>query len=1258
MIRQSFAKKALCWVAVMLLIVSGITFKAERAGAVTYGSTVLGGTGVAGYSGDGGPATAARLNGPSGIWRDMNSGVIYIADTLNNRIRKIDANGIITTVAGTGSAGYAGDGGAATSAKLNEPTDVMLDGSGNMYIADKSNHRVRKVSPNGIITTVAGTGQGGYNGDGISALSARLNEPYGLALDLNGNLLIADSVNARIRQVNAEGIISTIVGTGTVGSSGDNGAATSARINQPYHLAVDTNGTLYIVDAGNQNARKVDTNGVITTLKGKNPRLPANYPASDLSIYFPQGIAVDGRGNVYVPDSLNREIRKLDSNGYVYDISAGDSYVHGLKVDSNGTIYFVDNNQHKLTRMTLLSENAGLTSVAGASASAPGGGDGSTAGNAVTWAVSLPHSKTAIGRGDVVAAAAATAKLYTNSSFSTEVTGSGSIPLAETGTTTIYVKVTAEDAFTTKYYAVSVTRAPALSQDAGLTSVAGLTDNAPGGGNGAAAGTAVTLKINVPDSQSAVGLSEIIPSANATFKLYTDNGFTNEVTGNDSIPLTSNGTTYVYVAVTAQDTTIVKYYAVAIFRAAPLSHDAGLFSLAGQTDNAPAGGSGGTPGDAVAWSVNVPNGTTAISRDSIVAAADASFRLYTDSAWVHEVTGSSAISLTEDGATTIYVAVTAADATTVKHYAVTVNRAAPASADAGLASLAGQTDDAVGGGNGSAAGEAITWKLTVPDSKSELSRTDVVPAAGATFKLYKDNEFTEEVTASGTIQLAAGHRTTVYVAVTAEDAATVKYYAVSVLREAGATPTPTPTSTSTPTPEPTSTATPTPTPTSTSTPTPEPTFTATPTPMPTPSTAVESESVEVYINGKAEKTGNLTTTKINNRTVSTLTLDQQKLSGKLAAEGPNALVTLVINKQSDVVVAQLTSDNIGILTQYGATLEMKTATASYKLPSKELDSAKLAAQLKIDSDLQNMGLQIEITSGGADNAKLVEDAAQAGGFKLIVPPLDFAVKVIHQGKSYEIPRYTAYVERTIALPDGIDPSKVTTGLAIEPDGTTRHVPTKVEFMDGKYYAKINSLTNSVYSVVWNPVTFADVERHWAKDAVNDMGSRLIIQGVSEKAFKPDANITRAEYAAVIVRALGLKLGEGANPFGDVAADAWYASAIRTAVSYRLIDGFGDGTFRPNDEITWEQAMTMIARAMSVSGLNNKLQGRKASAAFSPFADANTVAAWARDGAADTLLAGIVTGRTGSRLEPQAHATRAETAVMVRRLLVQSDLIQN
>lgn len=1208
---QSLMGKLLLGLVILLLVVPNFILETGHAATVTYGTTVLGGTGTGGYNGDGGAATGAELNGPSGIWRDMNSGVMYIADTNNHRIRKIDANGKITTVAGTGTAGFSGDGQAATSAKLNGPTDVVMDGSGNLYIADKNNHRIRKVAANGNISTVAGTGQAGYNADGIAATSAQLYEPYGVAMDSSGNLLIADSLNARIRKVDTEGQITTIAGTGEEGYSGDNGPATEAKIAQPYHLAVDTDDTLYIVDAMNQNARKVDTSGTISTLKGKNPAYPQSSP-SPLTLNFPQGIAVDGQGNVYVPDSLNNVIRKLDSNGYVQDINTGTNYVYGLKADSNGTIYYVDNIKNNVFQMTILSDNAELTSVAGETDSAPGGGDGRSAGNTVTWSVYVSQSRTAIGLGDLVSATSATAKLFSDNAFSSEVTVGGTIPLTDSGATVVYVKVTAEDAITVKYYAVTVTRAP--SNDAGLTSLAGKTDSAPGGGNGGTSGDAVTWSVYVPSDQSAISLPDVFPAADATIKLYTDNGFTNEVTAGGEIPLTPGGATNVYIAVTAQDTTTVKYYAVTVHRAALPSADTSLISLAGKTDDMPGGSSGGTPGDTVMWSLNVPHGITAISRTDIVVDAKASFKLYADSGFTDEITGGTTISLTEAGATTVYVAVTAEDATTVKYYAVTVNRAGPPSTDAGLTSVAGKTDGAHGGGNGTAAGEAITWTVNVPNGKSAISRTDVVPAAGAAFKLYTDNGFTEEVTASGMIRLTAGGKTVVYVAVTAEDTVTVKYYAVSVIRDSNSY--------------------------------------SNQGPLSSPG----SEGIEVYVNGKAEKIGTLTTTKVDDRTVAALTLDQQKLSEKLAAEGPNAWVTLVMNKESDVVIAQLTNENIEKLKEYGATLEMKTAKASYKLPSRELDRAKLVAELGSDADLENVEVQIEIADSEADKVRLMEDAAQAGGFTLIVPPMDFTVKVTSQGKSYEIPRYSAYVERTIALPDGIDPSKITTGLVVETGGTTRHVPTRIEFIDGKYYAKISSLTNSTYSVIWHPLTFEDMEQHWAKNAVNDMGSRMVVQGVNDTTFLPDADITRAEYAAVIVRGLGLKLGDGANPFSDVAAGAWYESAIRTAAFYGLIEGFEDGTFRPNDKITREQAVVVIGKAMMISGLKDKLQGQDTSAMLGQFADADTVAAWAKDSVTKALVAGIITGREGKVLDPQAHVTRAEIAVMVRNLLMKSDLI--
>ena len=206
---------------------------------------VAGGTGLLGYAGDGGLAISAQFTYPT--VRDIDStGNLYIVDTANSVIRKVSANGKISTVAGNGSAWFSGDGGPATSAQLNNPFDVRADSAGNLYIADSGNHRVRKVTPNGIITTIAGTGVAGYSGDGGQATNAQLNNPTGVALDATGALYIADFYNQRIRKIAPNGIISTVAGTGTAGFSGDGGQATSARLDWPVGVAVDSIGnTLY-----------------------------------------------------------------------------------------------------------------------------------------------------------------------------------------------------------------------------------------------------------------------------------------------------------------------------------------------------------------------------------------------------------------------------------------------------------------------------------------------------------------------------------------------------------------------------------------------------------------------------------------------------------------------------------------------------------------------------------------------------------------------------------------------------------------------------------------------------------------------------------------------------------------------------------------------------------------------------------------------------------------------------------------------------
>ena len=281
---------------------------------------IVAGTGSAGFSGDGGAATNASLWNPTAVVVDP-KGNLFIADTYNYRIRKMDTNGIITTVAGTGSSGYNGDG-AAISHWLNQPSGLCLDAAGNLFIADTFNSMIRKLDNSGILTRVAGSILGsGFSGDGGSATSttARLYYPTGVAIDSSNNMYIADSLNNRIRKVNSSGIISTAVGNGTVGYSGDGGAAGSATLNAPVGVAVDATRNFYIVDSGNHSIRKVGTNGIITTIAGNGiiGFSGDSVIATNARLANPQNISVDNSGTLFIADAGNNRIRRVDTNGII-----------------------------------------------------------------------------------------------------------------------------------------------------------------------------------------------------------------------------------------------------------------------------------------------------------------------------------------------------------------------------------------------------------------------------------------------------------------------------------------------------------------------------------------------------------------------------------------------------------------------------------------------------------------------------------------------------------------------------------------------------------------------------------------------------------------------------------------------------------------------------------------------------------------------------------------------------------------------------
>ena len=329
---------------------TGILFAASAWGQ-QYNITTIAGTGASpGFAGDGGSAIGSQLNFPAGLTVDK-SGTIYIADGLNHRVRKV-SGGVISTVAGNGTAGFTGDNAAATSAELSNPTGVAVDSSGNLYIADSGNNVVRKVA-NGTITTFAGNNNSGagYSGDGAVATSAQLNNPVGVAVDSAGNVYIADAGNSVIRKVSganistaavgfthpdgvavdaagnifvadtvgrrvveiSNGAYTTIAGNGTIGFSGDDGPGTKAALNDPMGLAVDSAGNVIIADTLNGRIRKVTPSGTITTIAGNGGLYFFGDGGSAIraGVYFPHGVAVDQSGNIYVADTFNSVVRQL-----------------------------------------------------------------------------------------------------------------------------------------------------------------------------------------------------------------------------------------------------------------------------------------------------------------------------------------------------------------------------------------------------------------------------------------------------------------------------------------------------------------------------------------------------------------------------------------------------------------------------------------------------------------------------------------------------------------------------------------------------------------------------------------------------------------------------------------------------------------------------------------------------------------------------------------------------------------------------------
>lgn len=363
-------KVALTLISVFLLSITFALLSVQKAQA-SYEPTIVTvvGNGVPGYSGDGGSAAKAQLNYPSAIIFDK-TGNMYIADSTNHRVRKVDVNGVITTIAGNGTDGYSGDGGPATAAQLRCPNALALDGDGNLFIADLLSYCIRKVDANGTISTIAGTGYCGYSGDNGAAISGQFTGLFGLAFDSKDNLYVADFL--RIRKVNSSGIISTIAGSGRFDHTGDGGLAINADVGAPWGLTISNNGDLYFTDNGNNCVRKIDNTGKISTVAGIGMPNVGGYsgdggPATSARLNFPQAVIFNNTGNMYIADSQNNCIREVGSTGIIstvvgngikgYSGDNGNAKLASLfrpcalAFDPSGNMYIADGANHCIRKV-------------------------------------------------------------------------------------------------------------------------------------------------------------------------------------------------------------------------------------------------------------------------------------------------------------------------------------------------------------------------------------------------------------------------------------------------------------------------------------------------------------------------------------------------------------------------------------------------------------------------------------------------------------------------------------------------------------------------------------------------------------------------------------------------------------------------------------------------------------------------------------------------------------------------------------------
>lgn len=432
-------------------------------------------------------------------------------------------------------------------------------------------------------------------------------------------------------------------------------------------------------------------------------------------------------------------------------------------------------------------------------------------------------------------------------------------------------------------------------------------------------------------------------------------------------------------------------------------------------------------------------------------------------------------------------------------------------------------------------------------------------------------------------------------------------------------------------------------------------------PPPPPITA------NVMVNGEAMGSGySINTEIIDNKKYVDIFLNSGAVGSWLGGSSPTT-VKVTSNDGASSVSSSLSGQTIRTMAEKGASFQLDAGFASYTVPAAAIDweNVRTIFGNQIGTAVSDQNIQYRFEVEESKRYQMLVLLEKALGKKLIIRPIEYRLDCLATidpsqnagffNYSIDYSVFNGYVEKTAVLPNLLPNNSVTTGVVVDEDGNYTHVPTKVSNLDGKYLAIMNSLTNSVYAVISNFKTFTDIQKHWAKASIENMASRLIVNGMTEQLYDPNRAVTRAEFATMLVRAMGLYRYEKTSTYTDVPKGKWYNKAVQIASEFGFIKGYPDGSFRPDGEITREEAAVIMSRAMSWTKLNTKLAVGETDTRISAFKDQAKVASFAKPAVALMVKYSILGGYQG-QIQPKTKITRAETAVTLERLLKKAELI--